>query len=138
MEEIIKALKEGHGKILKDIDCFAGVEDGAKVDIGLFINLERAILNHISKLDTGVYLPLKKLVKLTEEEEKFLETSRNELEGLKILALVFFEKFKGEEQGKGLKDDAARLAEKLKKRFETEERSLFPFLTDLWKKFCGS
>lgn len=137
MEDIIRVLESGQKKIADD---FNSLLKCGSTGPELFLKLEQSVMNHISKFEAEVYAPLRKLIKLSEEEERVLDESRRDLDDIKILSLVFFEKFKGEDaalSSQGFKDDAARLLQRLNVRFKKESEHFFPFLLNLWKKFCG-
>ncbi len=136
MQDIIKTLEEEHQGIKSAINDLMQLRQGCPCDAEPLLRLEKLILNHISREDSEIYAPLKKLVKLTPEAGRFLDFSRRNLEDIKISALIFFEKFKGEENTllcEGFQGDLKRLSDKLNERIELEDSKLFPFLTNLWK-----
>lgn len=132
MDDVIQALKKEHQLIHAAIGRLLGAAETCPSDPGALAGLERLILNHISKEDAQIYIPFKKISEF--QAAKFFDLSRRHLEEIKILALVFFEKYKGEESeilSRGFAKDLHALAARIEERIDFEEKELFPFLTNI-------
>ncbi|HQP92246.1 MAG TPA: hypothetical protein PLU24_06180 [Candidatus Omnitrophota bacterium] len=137
MEDILLSLEREHRSIEDLIRELSSLKGSDPINLKSVSKLEAAILNHISKEDSTIYIPLKKIVKVSDEALKFLEFSRQKLEDLKILSIVFFEKYKGNISAAwraDFKRDLMRLAKKIDERIRFEDRELFPFLKNLWSR----
>jgi len=136
MKDIIKVLEKEHRMIQATFNdllrvCVTAGWSGAGQSLD---ELEKLIVNHVSKEDSQVYAPLKKIAKLTPQASEFLETSQQQLRDVKILSLVFFEKYKGEKNEglcAGFPEDLRRLSKKIEERIVFEDKKLFPFLLEL-------
>ena len=138
MNNVIEYFQEEHKLIHDTLDELLKVKSGCLAQPALLNKLESLILSHVSKEDVEIYAPFKKIASLNLEANKFLEQSHQNLESVKINAIIFFEKFKGERNEnlcKTFHRDLTRLAEKINNRIELEDRELFPFLTNFWRKF---
>ncbi len=136
MESVIDGLEKEHRLIQETMKELFGAKQECPADSETLGRLERLILKHVSREDTEIYIPLKRIEKLSSQAARFLEVSRRDLEGVKIFALIFFEKFRGEKSKilcQGFYDDLRRLEEKINKRIVMEDKELFPFLVNLWK-----
>jgi hypothetical protein len=135
VKDILDQLREEHGRIEATIRSLLGGRSGCPSGKGFLDLMEELIINHVSREDSGIYGPLKKISRISPDAAGFLEISRRQLEEIKILSLVFFEKYKGEKEGAlcaGFHGDLERLGEKIRARIAFEDEELFPFLRNLW------
>jgi len=137
MEDTIQVLEREHRVIEDLMRELSSTKEEYPVDVGLLFKLEAAVLKHIAKEDSRIYIPLKRIVKLSDEAVKFLDVSRDKLEDIKIQSLIFFEKYKGsltQELYSEFRQDLFRLKKKMDERIRFEDSELFPFLKNLWSK----
>ncbi len=137
MEDTLQVLVREHRVIEDLIRELSSTKEQCPVDTNLLFKLEAAVLDHIAKEDSRIYIPLKRIVKLSEEAVKFLDVSRDKLEDIKIQALIFFEKYKGsltQEFCSEFRQDFFRLKKRMDERIRFEDSELFPFLKNLWSK----
>lgn len=135
MPDVIETLRHEHKQIDRDLEKLERMA-GACPESRIMEDLERVLINHVSREDEQIYRPLKKLASLSRDAEAFLAKSRQDLENVKISALVFFEKYRdGADQSlcRDFKQDFERLSRKIRARIEMEDKELFPFLTNFWK-----
>jgi hemerythrin-like domain-containing protein len=136
MDDIVKILKHEHKLIEEAIARMWPFAKGRAAKVEDLAVFEKLILKHVSKEDSEVYVPLRRLVRLPHEDEKFFLMSRQKLEDLKISVIVFFEKYKNEKNlvnSASFEADFVRLVEKIKQRVDFENNQLFPFLVKLWQ-----
>lgn len=136
MDDTIKILKHEHVLIEQAMERILPFAKDCTVKPEDWDAFEKLILRHVSKEDLDIYIPLRRLIKLDPDAEKFFLLSRQELEDLKISAIVFFEKYKGEKNAvdcQAFKRDFDSLANKIKKRIDFENKELFPFFLGLWQ-----
>ena len=137
MNNIIAELEKDHAEIMQALDELLDHHATIRTDSLRLTKLETLLLNHISREDSEIYTPLRKLIRLDQTSAKFLEGSRQDLESLKIKALIFFEKHKesnNEALSKSFHADLKKLTENLRDRMDFEDTQLFPFLRDFWGK----
>ncbi|MFA5039328.1 MAG: hemerythrin domain-containing protein [Candidatus Omnitrophota bacterium] len=134
MSETIETLRKEHEQICRDLDELRGLTEGCPLE-SVIEDLERLIVSHVSREDVEVYGPLRKLATLSSEADAFLTKSRQDLEYVKISALIFFEKYRGKSPAMcgDFKKDLERLSGKIRARIDLENRELFPFLLNFWK-----
>lgn len=135
MDDLIESLIKEHRLIQAAIDELSKISEAGAGDIEKIQKLERLILAHIEKEDSEVYTPVKKLLKLPPQSAEIVESARHRIKDAKILAIIFFEKYKdakGDEFKKYFPADLLRLAQKLRERILFEEEEFFPKLRDFW------
>lgn len=136
MDDLISLLLQEHAQIQRALGELLEISQGA-VSGEKIHALERMIISHVEKEEAEIYFPVKKLLKLSAKASELLASFRHRDKDIKILTIIFFEKYK-DEKNEGLRKsfpgDIARLAETLRDHINFEEQELFPFLKDFWKK----
>lgn len=135
MADVIKILIHEHDLILKTLDELRNLEEGCP-NRDLLERFEKLLVDHVSKEDSEIYIPLRKLAALSTEADVFLTRHRRELEEVKISTLIFFEKFRGQTSAllcERFQEDLEKLSAKVRHRVNLEDKELFPFLSNFWK-----